>query len=89
MATPPLASDHNPQTTANPKHHFLSQSLTVGPHVSSSEYFLGLTVNDFPLFFKRSLDAFSDLYVSCVSLMIWLLKIYDVNFRDSMELHTS
>ena len=39
------------------------------PHISNREYFLGLTVNDFPLFFKGSLDAFSDLYVSYVYLM--------------------
>ena len=57
----------------NPKlQNFPSQSLTVGtsskrpPPVSDRDHFLGLTVNDFPLFLtscKRPLDAFSDLYV--------------------------
>ena len=39
------------------------------PPVSDRDQFLGLTVNDFPLFLtscKRPLDAFSDLYVRCV-----------------------
>ena len=54
---------------------FTSQSLTVGtsskraPPVSDRDHFLGLTVNDFPLFLtscKRPLDTFSNLYVRCV-----------------------
>ena len=39
------------------------------PLVSDRDHFLGLTVNDFPLFLtpgERPLDAFSDLYVCCV-----------------------
>ena len=39
------------------------------PPVSDRDQFLGLMVNDFPLFLtscKRPLDAFSDLYVRCV-----------------------
>ena len=39
------------------------------PPVSDRDHFVGLTVNDFPLFLtscKRPLDAFSDLYVRCV-----------------------
>ena len=55
--------------------NFPSQSLRVGtsskrpPPVSNCDHFLGLMVNDFPLFFtscKRPLHAFSGLYFRCV-----------------------
>ena len=67
--------DHRPKATAHPKHQtFPSQSLTVGtsskrpPRVSDRDYFLSLTVNDFPLLTscKRPLDSFSNLYFRCV-----------------------
>ena len=57
------------------KNDFPSESLTVGtsskrsPPVSDRDHFLGLTVNDFPLFLtscKGPLDAFSGLYFRCV-----------------------
>ena len=73
---PPLVRDHFPQATSNLKHQtFPSQSLTVGTSgkraspVSDRDHFLGLTVNDFPLFLtscEQPFDAFSDLYFRCV-----------------------
>ena len=82
---PPLVRDHLPYATATPKHQNVpSQSLTVGtsskrpPPVSDRGHFLGLTVNDCPLFlapYKRPLDALSDLYILAVCTM--LLGIYE------------
>ena len=45
-------------------------SIKRPPPVSDREHFLGLTVDDFPLFLnscKRPLDAFSDPYFRCVN----------------------
>ena len=63
--------------------NFTSQSLTVGtsskrpPPVNDRDQFLGLTVNDFPLFLtscKRPLDVFSNLYVRCVHYATWNIR---------------
>ena len=80
--------DQLPSTTANPKHqNFPSLSLTVGtfskqaPPVSDHDHFLGLTVNDFPLFLnscKRPLDAFCDLHVCCELCYLEYMKNFGI-----------
>ena len=75
-AEPLCATTSHKWQSIKPKlQNFPSQSLTVGtsskwpPPVSNCDHFLGLMVNDFPLFLtscKRPLHAFSGLYFPCV-----------------------
>ena len=71
----PCATTSHKRPPIQKHQNFPSKSLTVvasskqTPPVSNCDHFLGLTVNDFPLFLtscRRLLDAVSDLYVRCV-----------------------
>ena len=84
---PPLVSDHLPYATANPTHqNILNQSLTVGtssrrpPPASDCDHrFLGLTVNDIPLFLtscRRPLNLTHSL-ISKFAVCTMLLIIYE------------
>ena len=80
-----LVSNHLPQATANPKHpNFPSQSLTVGtssykrpPPVTDRDHFLGLTVNDFPLFLTSLSDHLTHSLISMFVACTMLLRIYE------------
>ena len=79
---PPQVSNHLSSVTANPKHqNFPSQSLTVETSskwptpISDRDHFLGLKLEWFSIVLtscKRSLDAFSDLYICLLCALCYL-----------------
>ena len=76
---PPLISDHQSKTPI-----VTSRSLTVGtsskrpPPVSDRDRFLGLTVNDFPLFLKLLVsDNLTHSLISMFAVCTMLLRLYE------------